>query len=233
MINTNNNSKEMNTIVETFIIEETVELIYDNEKLDEWNNYVKELGLSGQTKITKPEKSPIPFMHLKAGMIEVFKTLCPMAVNVSKYDCTPIPVEILSLISLSTKEMYFNRIEIWYDQKNIDPACIGVKSDYYLYDGYNKNVPKELCINYSSKEEAKKIALQYNPELGNGSFGWETNERYYLIGKWADVKHSFEDLKEMAKKRYMDEKGNDLRKTIKDAERGLIDLETSAFDLFN
>jgi len=42
-----NNSKEMKTVVETFLMEETVELTYDQEKLDKWNGLVEELGLLG------------------------------------------------------------------------------------------------------------------------------------------------------------------------------------------
>ena len=37
----------------------------------------------------------------------------------------------------------------------------------------------------------------------------------------------------MAKKRFMEKKENDYKKQIKEAERGLIDLETKAFDKFN
>lgn len=233
-MNTLLNSKEMNTIVETFIIEETSALIYDNEKLDQWNDLVKELGLQGQTKIVKPEKSPIPFMHLKTGMVNILETLCPRKVDVKNYDVTPIPVEILDLIALSKREGYFNKVQIWYDEKSKDPACIGIKLDYYLYQEYVKGVPKEMCINYPSKEEAFKVAKQYMPEITESkSIGWETNERYYLLGKWADVKRSFDELKEMAKKRFIEEQGNELRKKIKEAERALIDLETEAFDKFN
>ena len=31
------NSEEMKTVVETFVIEETAPLIYDNDKLEKWN----------------------------------------------------------------------------------------------------------------------------------------------------------------------------------------------------
>ena len=54
-----------------------------------------------------------------------------------------------------------------------------------------------------------------------------------MLGKWADVKHSFEELKEMATKRYISEKGHDYRKQIITAQRGIDDLETEAFDKFN
>lgn len=229
-----NNSLEMKTEVETFIIEETAPLIYDNEQLDKWNDLVKELGLKGQTNIVKPNKSPIPFMFLNQGLKNILDTLCPKRVSIENFDISPIPVEILSLVSLSNMEKYFNKIQIWYDDKQKDPCCIGITSEYLLYEGYVKAVPEELCKNYPNKEEAFKVAKEYIPELKETtSIGWETNEKHYLIGKWADVKHSFDELRQMAIKRFVDEKGNEYRKQIKEAERGLMDLENEAFEKFN
>jgi hypothetical protein len=229
-----NNSLEMNTIVETFIIEETVELIYDNEKLDKWNDLVKELGLSGQTKLVKPEKSPIPFMHLKTGLKNILETLCPRKEDVKNYNITPIPVEILDLIMLSKREGYFTKIQIWYDERNYDPCCVGINADFTLYEGYNKQLPSKICKTYPSRDEAIVAAKLYDPSYDTeATIGWDINEKYYLLGKWADVKHSFDDLKTMATKRFIEEKGNEFRKQIKEAERGLIDLETEAFDKFN
>ena len=103
------NSETMATVVETFVIEETAELIYDGEALETWNNLVSELGLKGQTEIVKPEKSPIPFMHLKQGYVNMFETLCPRKVDVSEYNKTPIPVEILKLIAAKRPIM----LQIW------------------------------------------------------------------------------------------------------------------------
>jgi hypothetical protein len=122
---TQNNHESMKTVVETFVIEETAELIYDNEKLDEWNRMVDELGLTGQSQVIKKEKSPVPFMHMNNSLCNVFEVLCPRKVAVESYNVTPIPVEILSLVSLSKKEEYFDKIEIWYDDKTPDPVCIG------------------------------------------------------------------------------------------------------------
>lgn len=124
-----NNSNEMATVVETFLTEETVQLIYDGEELEKWNRIVEELGLKGQTHIVKKDKSPIPFMHLKTSMCSVFETLCPRKVDVKDYNISPIPVEILDLIALSVKEEYFYKIQIWYDEKSPDPVCVGFKYD--------------------------------------------------------------------------------------------------------
>lgn len=218
-----NNSNEMKTAVETFVIEETASLIYDNEQLEKWNNLVKDLGLEGQTKIVKPEKSPIPFMFIKTGMKNVFETLCPRKVEVSKYDVTPIPLEILDLVALSKRESYFKKVEIWYDDKNPDPLCVGMTCNYYGYKNGTWNSSDR--VERETKQEVKDI-------IGDNSV-YENDVKYYLLGKWADVKHSFEELKEMATKRYIAEKGNDYRKQIKEAQRGLDDLETEAFEKFN
>lgn len=124
---TKNNSASMKTVVETYIIEETQELIYDNEKLDQWNSLVSELGLKGQAKVVNTDKSPIPFLWMNTTLKKVFEELCPRKVNIEEYNKTPIPVEALSLVALSMKEGYFNKIEVWYNDKNPDPAIVGYK----------------------------------------------------------------------------------------------------------
>ena len=121
------NSSSMKTEVELYIIEETQELIYDNEKLDQWNNLVSELGLEGQTKVVKSDKSPIPFLWMNDALKKVFEELCPTKASVESYDKTPIPVEALSMVALSKREKYFDKIEVWYNEKNPDPVIIGMK----------------------------------------------------------------------------------------------------------
>jgi hypothetical protein len=223
-MNLENNSSEMKTIVETFVIEETASLIYDNEKLDSWNAIVEELGLKGQTSIQVKEKSPIPFMHVKQTLKNVFEVLCPRKVNIEDYNVTPIPLEILELASLSKREGYFSKIEIWYDDKSPDPVCIGITGHWYQPNWHSdRNVALD-GKEFTTEKEAK--------EAGAVSTYYAEKERY-LLGKWADVKHSFEELKEMARKRYIAEQGNTYRRQIKDANRNLDDLETTAFEKFN
>lgn len=226
----NNNSKEMKTIVETFVIEETQELIYDDAKLNKWNNLVDKLELSGQKEIVKPTKSPIPFMHIKSGLRDVFSTLCPVKVNIKDYNLTPIPVEILSLVSLSISENYFSEIQIWYDDKKPDPACIGIQKSYYLKKKGSWDVHSD-----NSKFITKELAVQYvkDNELIADIQEDYSNVKYYLLGKWADVKHSFDELKQMAIKRYIEKETIELNKTILDANRRLEDLKFESYNKFN
>lgn len=221
-----NNHQSMKTITETFLIEETIDLIHNNEQLNAWNKHVEELGLQGQTQIVKKDKSPIPFMHLKQSYKNICEQLCPRKVNVREYNVTPIPVEILELVSLSNKEKYFSRVEIWYDEKTPDPFAIGMHSTFYCY---NKSYHRIDGLSGLTKEQAEQHKKE-NSEVY--SFN-EENAKYYLIGKWADVKRSWKELKEMATERFMAEKGNEYTKAIKEAKRGLEDLETEAFDKFN
>lgn len=184
----------MKTVIETFIIEETQELIYDNEKLDKWNQYVTELGLSGQKELVKEGKSPVPFLHMKDSLVSVFEVLCPRKVGIEKYNRTPIPVEILDLVALSNKEGYFEKIEVWYDEETPDPCVIG----FMPGENHDKS---EWYAHY-----------------------WER----YLIGRWADVKQSLEELTTKARMLFIKREKSQKEKTIRDVQRQLEDLENSA-----
>jgi hypothetical protein len=217
-----NNSASMKTVVETFIIEETQELIYDNEKLDQWNSLVAKLGLQGQTKIQAKDKSPIPFLHMKTSMVNVFTLLCPRRVDIQDYDKTPIPVEILELAALSVKENYFTRIEIWYDDKTPDPACIGVLGKWIVYRKNYTHIAEPAT-------EADALALKSHPEYHNHYFE-ETGK--YLIGRWADVKQSFEELSAKAKKLFIASRTSEIESIIREEKRKLEDVETEANNKF-
>lgn len=145
---TQNNNEIMKTHVETFIIEETQALIYDNEQLDKWNDHVSALGLSGQQKIVQKDKSPIPFLWMNAATIRIFETLCPTKVEVGEYDKTPIPVEILDLLVLSKREKYFDLVEIWYNEEDKDPCAIGYKFR-----------PADSCNEWYRKAYAEKYLI--------------------------------------------------------------------------
>lgn len=211
----NNNHPQMKTVVETFIIEETAELIYDNEKLEAWNKHVQELGLEGQTRIVKKEKSPIPFMFLNPPQRAIFETLCPRKMAVEKYDVTPIPVEILDLVALSKKEGYFDRIEVWYDDQTPDPVCIGINRMFGELNNYNWKTQKEAEL-----------------ALGRSLNPWNNEEKHYLLGKWADVKASFEELKQRAIKRFKAEKITTANTQINYYKRQIEDVDIEATNKF-
>jgi hypothetical protein len=217
------NANDMATVVETYLVEETVDLIYDGEKLDKWNNLVAELGLKGQNSIRHPEKSPIPFQPMNEQLKATFETLCPTSVSVENYNASSIPVEILSLLSLSRKENYFHEIKIWYDEKQKDPVCLGIKHTYRIQDS------KGHFHNDSTEFDSKQSCQDYINEKGIDGKPYKMwGEKYWLIGRWADVKKSFAELKAMAKERFMFEQKTSLLQEIKNKQRDLDDLELSA-----
>jgi len=141
-----NNNQSMETVVETFYVAETVNLIHDNEALSKWNERVSELGLEGQKSVVKEEKSPIPFLWMNQALISTFETLCPTKTTIEKFSQSPIPVELLDTVSLCKKEEYFDKIEVWYNEKDKDPVIVG-----YLFD------PKES--GWSQDFYAKKYLI--------------------------------------------------------------------------
>jgi len=227
-----NNHESMKTVVETFLIEENIELLYDNDKLQKWNERVVELGLSGQTQIVKPTKSPVPFMHMKTSLREVFNTLCPAHVGIKDFNITPIPLEILDLVALSEKEQYFSNIEVWYDDKNPDPVCIGIIENWILHDKGTYNITKGTP-HFTSKKDAENYVLINTLTAEPYHYSWGGDEKYYLIGRWADVKRPIMELKQMAIDRFVEEQGELLRKTLKDTQRKLDDIESEAKAKFN
>lgn len=228
-MNLNNNSKEMKTVVETFVIEETAELIYDNEKLDKWNELVNKLELKGQKSVVKPEKSPVPYMFMNSNLRNIASTLCPRQVDYKDYDATPIPLEILEHISLSVNEEYFTKIEIWYDDKSKDPFAIGVRETYKLVDVNDRWKDHNDKTTFTTESAAKAYveAMGLIADIRNT---WDA--KYYLIGKWADVKRSFEELKNLAIARYKSELKEDVDRRVKEAKRDLEDIDNKCFEKF-
>lgn len=210
-------------MIETFVEEETSELIHDIDAQNEWSEYVAEMGLKGQEKIKKPEKSPIPFKYMNDTMVQMFHTLCPRRVDIENYDATPIPLEIMKLASMSRKEDYFGKIEIWYDEKTPDPVCVGITGYWMEYDWY-ANSNKEL------KDRKFKSKKEVEDALGNHPHCVETAK--YLIGKWGDVKRSFEELRKMAKERFIGEEKNTCEKQIMEAKHKLEKLHIEANEKF-
>lgn len=195
-----NNSQSMATVVETYFIEETIDLIHDNDALTKWHEKIEELGLEGQKAVVTTDKSPIPFLWMNESIVNTFELLCPSKIEISKYDKSPIPVELLEIVGLCKKEDYFNKIEVWFNEKQKDPAIIGYKfREDKIHEG-------EWYQNYYASK--------------------------YLIGRWADVKASLDQLVERAKKLFIHSETIRLKQEIKDSQRKLEDLETSAENKF-
>jgi len=213
----------MKTQVQTYLIEETEELIYDGEKLREWERLINELDLEGQTKIQNPEKSPIPYLCLNETQENIIKTLCPRSEGIKEYNSTPIPFELLTLVAFSIKEKHFKKIEVWYDEKDKCPAIVGFTGYYSEYSWYSDS--------NKSLEGQKFDTKQEGIEAGGKHIDFRIDKKY-LLGRWADIKEDFKQLAIRAKERFILTRKNEINQQIKIYQRDLEDLENSAFKLF-
>ena len=151
------------------MLEDNKQLIYDNEQLEEFKSLVSEMGLKCNNRIDS-EKSPIPYMWLDASTVRAFKLLCPSVARADAYRLE-IPLEILRNIKLAKTEKYFDWVEIWHNDKDPDPFCIGCvyKSELDRTNGYAWNVSHYLIGRWGA--ENKTV-----PELINIALEIATNK---------------------------------------------------------
>lgn len=187
----NQNHKDMKTVVETFIIEETAELIYDNEKLEKWNQLKSELGLVGQDDILRVDKSPVPFQPATKIQMQIIEVLCPKKDLIEAYRNTPIPLEVLELVSLSVKEGYFEKIHIHYDAVTPDPFAIGYryKDEDDRAKGYTWNMQPYLIAKWGDVKQSWDTLKE------RAASRWISEEAARLKEKLRETQRSIEDLR--------------------------------------
>lgn len=81
-------------MVQSFLVEESKELIYDTDSIEEWKAKCELLGLDNQLALSKPDKSPIPFEFMNTASMRVYETLCPAKEDYKSYRKTAIPLEV-------------------------------------------------------------------------------------------------------------------------------------------
>jgi len=209
--------------IETYVIEETSNLIHNDADLDEWRRLTQELGLTSQKEITRLDKSPVPFLPMNKRIENILTELCPTTVEIKRYNVTPIPLEVLKLVSLSVNEHYFERIEIMYDETSKDPACIGTVPGWYVD---NPSGSKQTQYgSFFTKEECEKYILDNN--LASHKPYHYTGQKY-LIARWADVKQSWEELGERASKLFCSRKVASIEKDIVEKKAELENVRNEA-----
>jgi hypothetical protein len=229
-----NNHLMMNTQVETFIIEETESLIYDNAQLEKWHELVGRLDLKGQQKVAKKGLSPIPFLYMNNILMKVCRTLCPSHTAIEDYDLTPIPMPVLDLVALSKKENYFQQIEIWYDEQSPDPFCVGIAGHWTSGDSFDfMDEMEERNDDQNKRFDSEAAVIEHQKALGKvGQWYHFVPERHYLIAKWGDVKQTFEELTERAKARHKEGLVASIHSRIANAQLQLANVDAECNDYF-
>lgn len=131
--------------------EPELEELLQPEVSEQWQNLALSLGMEGQLQAinkVKPEgetASPIPYMRLNKRWVKIFKTLCPAKDVYNKYKFSTIPLDGLAEIGLCKEKNYFEKIEIWYDDKEKDPLIVGSNGEwsnrqYYLVGRFGDEV---------------------------------------------------------------------------------------------
>lgn len=212
--------------IETYVIEETANLIYDGEALDEWLKLTQELGL--KTDIVRDKKSPIPFLPMNTRIQNILQQLCPTTVDIKNYTLTPIPLEVLKLVSLSVREKYFGEIKIMYDETSKDPACIGITPGWHVD---NKSGSRQLQYGaFFTKEECEQFIAK-NELVDHKPYNYSGQK--YLIARWADVKQSWEELAERAKNLFVARETAEIEREITKKKAELENIRNEAILKFS
>ncbi len=100
---------------------ENQHLIVDEEALKLYHELTAELNIPA----VKPEKVPNVYQPLNQAQIRILSALCPVSVDMTKYTKSTIPVEVLQTIKFAKDMEMFDKICVWYDDKEPDPMIIG------------------------------------------------------------------------------------------------------------
>lgn len=203
-------------MIENYYNVEFDNVIFDIDNKQEWLEMMNELGLSNQTNFLKNSKSPVPFPLLNNNIKNIFSTLCPAQLELKSYNKTPIPLDAIKAIKFAVQENYFDKIDIWYDDKSPDPLAVGSIINYKAYyypEGYNNSLGTDFI--FKSDQDAKDWVEQQGHRLH-----FTTNEvNQYLICRWGDELRPIKELKQLAKERLIEKYTNDWKLTIKECQR--------------
>lgn len=186
---------------------------------EEWKALATNLGLFRQMEFIQQVKYPLPYPCMNQSMQNIFSTLCPSKVEVKEYSKTPMPLEVIRELAFCTSENYFNTIQIWYDDKNLDSIAVGTTIRYSaFYHRTQEDKDKGFCRQYTGYDfTSHEQAEDYVKTLGLTLFyDTITQTNQYLITRWADELRPIEELKVFALERLKDKYLSEWGKAIKE-----------------
>ena len=211
-------------MVEIMFNKELSDVAFEVEALDEWKKLANDLGLENQLALTKGDNSPIPYPYMNEVMVRVYDTLCPKHVNFKDYKNTTIPLDVMKQIAFSVKELHFNEIQIWADDKTPDPLVVGITCQYYSYGEDGKRTE-----NFNSEKELRLV----HPISAKGYSIYTTDEKKYLVARWGDELRDFAELKALATKKLLENVGGELQKEISTKTEKLKLIKENVTSYFN
>ena len=211
--------------VEIYFEKELSDITFEVEALEEWKAIAQQLGMTEQLELTKGKDTPVPYPYINLHMERVYETLCPVKVDYRQYKNTPIPLEVLRQIAFSVNDKHFNKIEIWYDDKQPDPFAIGFIGYHFVYDKNYKSIKNEdgSIMQFNTEKEA----IEYKNANGHYSVGYELKGKY-CIARWGDELKPFNTLKKLALERLVENSGSDLKRELNSLTEKLKNITTNA-----
>lgn len=141
---------------------ENTALLLDEEQLIEYNALISELGISGAP--ATPNKVPSVYIPLNTVQKRTLQEICRATVGYKEYKRSTIPVEVLRVIKLAEDHKMFDFIEIWFDEKNLDPMVVGksYRSESDRKNEYSWNMNDSLIARWG------EAALEFEALLALG-----------------------------------------------------------------
>lgn len=101
-------------------------LIFNEKDLAKYNDLANELGLATKEDIEQ-KRCPVVYPILNNAMQRQLRALCPSSLDVLEYKRSTIPLEILEVYKFTKDNNMFDKVKIWFDDKQLDPLMIGYK----------------------------------------------------------------------------------------------------------
>lgn len=121
--------------VETFECVETAS--EPIEATEEAIALIEEMGLTGQQSLlsqgaTDKPVSRCPYREIRQDERFVYKTLCPKATEIKRYDAAPIPLRVLQIAAHAKSLGLFKRIIVWSQEEfeEKDPVLVACTDEY-------------------------------------------------------------------------------------------------------
>jgi len=147
----------------TFKEPELQELSENNDAKELWHQFVKKLGMTGQTEdLLHEDGTPIPYQRLNTRWVKILKVVCPSTSDYQKYSHSTIPLDVLFEIDKALDANCFQRIQIWYNEVENDPFVVGISGKtfqpkHYLIAQWGEELlPFEVI-----EQKAKKSMIEH------------------------------------------------------------------------
>lgn len=162
------------------------------------------------------------YQLMTPNLENIFKCICPVKTNINNYTVNAIPTIVLEEISKIKSD--YQRIEIWYDDKQKDPICVAISPSIKI-DDENGRLQNKYG-SFKTNEDALKF-IEDNNLIGHKPYDYSSSADKYLIARWGDEIEPMSILSEKAKKRYLMQQKRHLMEQKLDAEKRLamLDLE--------